>query len=166
MGLPNRTPNFAFNHSRRLDPFIVPELHTLPGNGGNLAFRNLQRGERLGLPSGQDVAAFMKLPALTVAEIGTGPDGAAATEQGFDKATPLWYYILKEAECKGGGQRLGPVGARILAEVFIGLVAGDKTSYLSAGPSWKPTLPAKTPGSFLMTDLLKFVGDISPLDGI
>jgi hypothetical protein len=60
---------------------------------------------------------------------------------------------------------LGPVGGRLLAEVFLGLVAGDKDSYLS-DPGWKPTLPAKTPGTFLMTDLLQFVGDISPIDGI
>ena len=52
-----------------------------------------------------------------------------------------------------------------LARHFIGLVAGDTTSYLS-DPNWKPTLPAKTPGTFLMSDLLRFTGDISPIDQV
>lgn len=171
---PANTPNFEFNPSRTLDPFIAPTLHSLPGfppgREANLAFRNLRRGVKLGLPSGQAVAAAMaaKVPgitALTPAEIATGPDGAVAAARGFDTNTPLWYYILKEAQLRGGGQRLGPVGARIVAEVFVGLVQGDKDSFLSQ-PGWTPTLPAKTPGTFLMTDLLQFVGDISPIDGI
>ena len=51
----------AINTSRKLDPFLVKSLHTLPGGGGNLAFRNLKRGVNLGLPSGQDVAKHMKI---------------------------------------------------------------------------------------------------------
>ncbi len=171
---PASTPNFEFNHSRKLDPLLAPTLHQLPGfpatREGNLAFRNLRRGVILGLPSGQDVAKEMakKVPSitpLTPAEISTGPDGAVAAQKGFDTATPLWYYILKEAQVRGNGERLGPVGARLVAEVFVGLVQGDEDSFLSQ-PGWKPTLPAKTPGTFLMTDLLQFVGDISPIDGI
>jgi hypothetical protein len=170
---PAGTPNFEFNPSRKLDPFLTPALHALPGfpagREGNLAFRNLRRGVVLGLPSGQDVAALMKkkisFTALTPAEIATGPDGAVAAQKGFDTKTPLWYYILKEAQVKGQGLRLGPVGARMVAEVFVGLVQGDRDSFLSQ-PGWTPTLPAKTPGTFLMTDLLQFVGDISPIDGI
>jgi hypothetical protein len=116
------------------------------------------------------VAELMKeeipsLVPLTPAEIATGPDGAVAQQKGFDTATPLWYYILKEAQVRGGGLRLGPIGGRIVAEVFVGLVAGDKDSFLSQ-PGWTPTLPSKTPGTFHMTDLLQFVGDISPIDGI
>ncbi|MDA9469556.1 heme peroxidase [Bradyrhizobium sp. CCBAU 53415] len=159
------TPNFLFNHSRKIDPFLIPKLHDLPGGGGSLPFRNLQRGVNLGLPSGQDVARAMGIPVLKPAEIATGTDGAVAAAQGFDRKTPLWYYILKEAQVKTGGLRLGPVGARIVAEVFIGIVAGDNQSYLSQ-QNWKPTLPAKTPGTFLMSDLLRFVGEISPIDGV
>jgi hypothetical protein len=170
---PPATPSFEFNHSRKLDPLLTPALHQLPGfpagREGNLAFRNLKRGVSLGLPSGQDIATFMatKIPLtpLTPAEIATGPDGAVAAQKGFDTATPLWYYILKEAQVRQNGERLGPVGGRIVAEVFVGLAAGDKDSFLSQ-PGWTPTLPAKTPGTFFMTDLLQFVGDISPIDGI
>jgi hypothetical protein len=104
---------------------------------------------------------------LTPDEIATGADGAAAKKHGLHLRTPLWYYILKEAEQRGGGERLGPVGATLVAEVFVGLVHGDHHSYLwLKGKDWKPELPSKTPGDFTMADLLRFVADISPIDGI
>jgi hypothetical protein len=173
LGTPANTPNFEKNLSRRLDPFLTPALHQLPGfpagPEGNLAFRNLRRGVILGLPSGQDVASAMaqRIPItpLTPAEVASGPDGAVAQQRGLHTQTPLWYYILKEAQVRQQGLRLGPVGARLVAEVFVGLVQGDKDSFLQQ-PGWTPTLPSKTPGTFFMTDLLQFVGDISPIDGV
>jgi hypothetical protein len=167
-------PRFLFNSSRRIDPLLAPTLHTLPGGGGSLPQRNLRRGVIFGLPSGQSVGALMvdakaidKSDLLTADEIATGPDGQAAKEHGLHENTPLWYYILKEAQVKRNGERLGPVGARIVAEVFIGLVHGDQESYLwQKGPDWTPTLPSKVPGKFTMVDLLQFTGDISPIDGI
>jgi hypothetical protein len=161
-------PNVRLNPSRKLDPFLIPQLHDLPGGGGSLPFRNLKRGVMLGLPSGQDVARAMKIKnPLTPAEISTGTDGAVARKHGLHEHTPLWYYILKEAEQRGGGEKLGPVGATIVAEVFVGLVHGDQRSFLwLKGKNWKPTLPSETPGDFTMADLLRFVGDISPIDGI
>ena len=156
------------NPSRRIDPFVVPTLHNLPGGGGSLPFRNLKRGVMLGLPSGQQVAKAMRIHhPLTPDEIATGADGAVAKKHGLHLHTPLWYYILKEAEQRGNGEKLGPVGATIVAEVFVGLVHGDHGSYLwLKGKNWKPTLPSKNPGEFTMADLLRFVGDISPIDGI
>jgi hypothetical protein len=166
--LATNPPNVPRNSSRKLDPFLIPQLHTLPGDGSSLPFRNLKRGVLLGLPSGQDVAKAMKIKnPLTPAEIATGPDGAVAKKHGLHEHTPLWYYILKEAEQRAAGEKLGPVGATIVAEVFVGLVHGDHQSYLwQKGKNWKPTLPSKTPGEFTMADLLRFVGDISPVDGI
>jgi hypothetical protein len=162
---PNSVP---FNLSRRIDPFVAAALHTLPGGGGSLPFRNLTRGVNLGLPSGQAVARAMGIRyPLTPEEIATGTDGAVAKKHGLHVQTPLWYYILKEAEQRGGGERLGPVGATIVSEVFVGLVQGDPLSYVrKKGTHWTPTLPSKTPGEFTMADLLRFVGDISPIDGI
>lgn len=63
-----------------------------------------------------------------------------AARNGLHEATPLWYYILKEAQQRGQGERLGPVGATLLA--------------------------SEVPGTFTMADLLRFVGDISPIDGV
>jgi len=161
-------PDVPLNLSRKIDPFIVPQLHNLPGGGGNLAFRNLKRGVIFGLPSGQSIASAMKIKEpLAPDEIATGPDGQVAKTHGLHQSTPLWYYILKEAALRTQGTRLGPVGARIVAEVFVGIVAGDHESYLNRnGKDWKPDLPSKVPGTFTMADLLQFVGDISPIDGI
>lgn len=164
LGTPAGTADFTFNNTRKLDPFLVKELHDLPGGGGNLAFRNLKRGVMLGLPSGQDVAAHMKVKKpLTPAEIASGPDGQVARQQGLDKATPLWYYILKEAQVRGNGERLGPVGSTIVSEVFVGLVHGDPQSYIWQVKDWKPTLPSAKAGDFTMADLLRLVGDTNPI---
>ena len=69
---------------------------------------------------------------------------------------PLWYYVLKEAEIQTGGEHLGAVGGRIVAEVLAGLLAGDPLSYLSVDPTWTPTLPGRLPRTFTLTDLVDF----------
>ena len=59
-----------------------------------------------------------------------------------------------------GGLHLGPVGGRIVGEVFIGLLQLDSDSYLSE-PRWRPTLPTTTgrvTGDFRMIDFLTFAG--------
>lgn len=157
----------AMNQSRALDPFITESLHTLPGESGreaNLAFRNLRRGVLLELPSGQDIASKgMGLEPLSPDEIAEGADGQEAARHGLHQRTPLWYYVLKEAEVRGKGERLGPVGSTIVAETFLGMVAGDEKSFLSVGDDWRPHLPSAVPGEFTMVDLLNFVGDVNPL---
>ncbi len=169
---------FGFNFSRTIDPYLAEELHALPAGPGqtgpSLAFLNLKRGVMMGLPSGQDVARHMHrpsqgmtYPALTPEEIidpSNGPDGPVVETLRLQHHTPLWYYILKEAQLKGNkGARLGPVGSRILAEVFVGLLQGDDESFLVAEPGWRPTLGPR-PGHFDMADLLRFVGDLDPLN--
>jgi hypothetical protein len=114
----------------------------------SLAVRDLLRGESTGLPSGEAVARFVGETPLTAAEV--GPD--------WPHGTPLWFYLLKEAEHRGGGDRLGPVGGRIVAEVLIGLLRADAASYLSLEPDWEPTLPAAGPG-YGLADLITFAGD-------
>ncbi|MBD2338860.1 peroxidase [Calothrix sp. FACHB-156] len=158
-------PAVPFNPSRKLDPFLVDPLKNLPNvpAPNSLAVRNLLRGRSVGLPSGQSVARFLKLKPLTRAEIATGPDGAVAAKHNFDIESPLWYYILKEAQIQGKGQRLGQVGSRIIAEVFVGLLEADSSSFLASAPDWQPTLNTRNPGKFTMVDLLNFVGDINPI---
>ena len=57
------------------------------------------------------------------------------------------------------GERLGPVGGRIVAEVLVGLLQKDLNSYLYLQPSWKPQLPiAREKGKFAMADLLTYAG--------
>ena len=74
-------------------------------------------------------------------------------------STPLWYYVLREAELMEDGLRLGPVGGRIVAEVFTTILADDSTSCVGVEPAWRPTLPsAAGDGEFRMTDLLTIAG--------
>lgn len=157
------------NFTRQLDTKLANSLKQLPEFANqeqehlkSLAVRNLLRGRLVGLPTGQDVAGALGVPALTPEEVASGPQSAIILAQGFDKKTPLWFYILKEAEIKQGGQRLGAVGTRIVAETFHGLVEGSDHSILKQ-PGWKPSLPAQHADHFTINDLLLFVDDINPL---
>jgi hypothetical protein len=80
------------------------------------------------------------VPALTAAQIGLA-------ERGWAGETPLWFYILKEAEVLHDGDRLGPVGGRIVGEVLVGIIDGDLESFRSVDPDWSPTLPARRDGA-------------------
>jgi hypothetical protein len=155
--------NLAF----KIDPFLVQKLHNLNrtpvGGVASLAARNLRRGLKMGLPSAQDVAAFMSVPLLTPAQLTSGPDGAKLQELGLDTKTPLWYYILKEAEQTANGEHLGALGSRIVAEVFVGMLEGDPGSFLSMDKNWVPTLGSGGV-SFNMAELLTFTGDLNPVD--
>jgi hypothetical protein len=151
--------------SRLIDPLISQTMHKIPGRPKfSLPERNLIRGVRLKLPSGQSIARAMEFTPLTAEEISTGPDGAEAAKQKLAEDTPLWYYLLKEAQVQGKGKHLGQVGSRIVAEVFVGLLDGDPSSFRKRRPGWTPSLPSKKPGQFTMGDLVRFVGDISPID--
>lgn len=163
-----------FRPNKRIDSHLSTPLMVLPGSKAaspglpsdglqSLASRNLVRHVNFGLPSGQDIAYRMGVTALTPAEL---PELASYVVDGgvrLDQSTPLWYYILKEAEVKESGLRMGDVGGNIVGEVFVGLLKADSSSYLSVRPGWKPTLPSATPGTFKITDLLKFAGAVPPL---
>jgi hypothetical protein len=117
----------------------------------SLMQRNLMRHLTWQLPSGQAIAREMAAPQLSQTDLAELQPIAAS----FVQSTPLFYYILKEAEVVESGNRLGPVGGRIIAEVFIGLLQLDPQSYLTVQPNWVPTLPAQG-GSFRMIDFLTF----------
>src|SRR5829696_3047259 len=158
------------NFTRAIDITLAESLRQLPVPSGQpavLAVRNLLRGSRVGLPTGQDVAQEIGATTLTPAQIASGHVREIVRKHKFHQQTPLWYYILKEAEVQGEGMRLGEVGSRILGEVFVGLLEGDPNSFLSRQPDWTPTLsssiPGASPGDFKMADLLRFVNEINPI---
>jgi hypothetical protein len=148
--------------SRKINTRLAPPLMKLPAGvdaGRNpLAVLNLRRGKALQLPSGQSIAGAMGETPLTTAQLGLGSLGLSATQQAlFEQDTPLWYYVLREAEVKANAEHLGPVGGRIVAEVLVGILSGDPQSFLSVQPGWTPAgIPAKTAGKFTLSDLLKF----------
>ncbi len=146
--------------SRRIDARVAHPLVNLPddvvgadvvGEARSLAYRDLQRARALDMPSGEVLAAAVGVPVLTREQVGLDAVG-------WEGETPLWYYILKEAEVLTAGVRMGPLGGRIVAEVLIGLLDGDPTSYRNAPAPWLPELPSAQEGTFTMADLLRFAG--------
>ncbi len=117
------------------------------------------------LASGQQMVTKMKslgiaVTPLTRAQILNGNGGAkldhltAAEKTALATRTPLWFYILREAELNNG--RLKGVGARIVAETFHRAMQASRFSVVR-NPGFKPTLgPRKAKGIFEMTDLLFF----------
>ena len=118
----------------------------------DLAVRNLIRGKYMGLPAGQDIARAMGIEPLTDDELFAGIELDPEVREDLKGRAPLWYYVLKEAEVKAESAHLGPVGGRIVAEVLIGLLAGDPLSYLGVQPNWTPALGEG--GKFTLSDLV------------
>lgn len=135
-------------------PFIDPVQDPPP----SLPERNMLRAQLFGVPSGQEVAKQLQslgiqVPVYTNEELGIG------NLEGLGGQAPLFYYILKESEFTPAyGAHLGPVGGRIVAEVFIGLLSDIEGNYLHDDSGWTPTLPSAKPGTFQMTDLLTLAG--------
>ena len=161
----------------KIDTSLVNPLATLPEFAGsasdemNLAYRNILRGLSMRLPCGEDVARAMgveplKRPALRIgkAEDQAGWDANPFIDsfelpggiRPFVGKTPLWLYILCEGAqnaLAGKNHALGPVGGRIVAETFIGILLGDKQSYLHQDPRWKPEVGM----GGTAFDMLKFI---------
>jgi hypothetical protein len=142
--------------AKRLDGRLPQSLIDLPyqisgadpgSDYASLAVRDLQRGLAVGIPSGEAVSRHLGVEPLSTGEVGL-------RELGWDAETPLWLYVLREADVRAGGDSLGPVGARIVGDVLVGLIDADLESYRSVDRSWRPTLPSRTPGSFALRDVL------------
>ena len=156
---------FSPQRSMKIDQGISSSLTNLPhtvASAASLPLLNLRRGRALGLPSGQAVARAMG-QRISLSADALFPDGVlgyAGPEfrEQLVHSTPLWYYLLAEAaSAEGrGGEHLGPVGGRIVAEVLLGIIEGDAHSYMSQAPAWTPELPRAMPGNFTMADLVHF----------
>ena len=172
----NRPPRFGIRRVQKaykIDTSLVNPLGTLPVSTApgvrSLAERNLKRGARMGLPSGQDVAQLMDEDVISddKLRVGKATKEDAKTNPklvdlhpDFKGRAPLWYYVLAEAQQQFDGRdstpiRLGRIGGRIVAEVFIGLLLGDGFSFLSQAPGWKPDPAFTFKGKFGMAELIK-----------
>jgi hypothetical protein len=136
----------------RLPSSLIALPHQITGEEdgseyASLATRDLERGQAVGLPSGEAVAHAIGAEPLSSDQLGLA-------EHGWTGETPLWLYVLKEAEALHEGDWLGPVGGRIVGEVLVGIIDADPESFRSADPSWTPTLPAHEPSRFGIVDIL------------
>jgi hypothetical protein len=170
-----KAPAGQFNFARRIDTLLSDPLKHLPHGsfGGknadentiraNLAFRNLTRAKMVKLTTGQKAVTFLKSKGVNVsvvakAKLRDGDGGAtlagltAAQRQKVLADTPLWFYVLREAELNGG--RMKGVGARIVAETIHRAMEGSRFSIVR-DPAFRPSLgPNST--TFRMSDLLLF----------
>lgn len=160
------------------DTSLVNPLGTLPPpvamNPNSLAARNLIRGLRMGLPSGQTVARHIGVTPMpteqllvTKATVEDSPGTKPITDvsEAFRDNAPLWFYVLAEAQqaffntlpqSNATPLKLGPVGARIVGEVFVGLMLADHHSLLFQEPTWQPFDEFRNPdGKFGIVELLK-----------
>ena len=140
------TPLFALPFS------AIAHLTGAPGPTA-LPQRTLLRHLTWSLPSGQSVAKQLRLPAVHRADLAD----LAGFGVGLDRATPLWLYVLREADLVNDGLFLGPVGGRIVAQVMLDLLRADPNSYLVTQPGWAPTLGAAG-GAYTMANFLTFAG--------
>ena len=166
-------------NSYKIDTSLVNPLAHLPASvavdPSSLGLRNLERGRAFGLPTGQDVAELLGIDPLADDAIRIGKATAAADDPKtpiheiageFAGRAPLWTYVLAEAwstswaaAAPGANHdeipiRLGPVGGRLVGEVFAAMLLGDPSSYLNENPTFAP-LPAFTAaGRFGLAELI------------
>jgi hypothetical protein len=170
--------------ARKIDTRLAPTLGDLPNEGNDLsdapfkellkhlAQRNLRRGYQLSLPTGQAMALAPGVKPLSPDELdqnGTEAMKQALGQGGFFERTPLWFYVLKEAEVRGEGNRLGEVGSRIVAETIIGVLFADPESYLSNDPGWDPSKPVPESGGPLKLKdgrMIAKIGDLFEFAGV
>ena len=145
-------------YARLIDTKIGKIFHDIPFIKSadkferSLPYRNMKRGVVYRLPSGEDVARRMCEQPIEVNET-----------QHLD-GTPLWYYILKEAEVLGHeGEHLGPVGSRLVLECFLGILNHDQYSFQVLHPKWKPEI-GRNEGQFDFVDMVQYANaDVSPV---
>ena len=169
-----RPPKGESNRAQVIDTLVSRALNELPlGSFGgteadfgtlrrHLAFRNLTRSGMVHLATGQQMAALLAAQGVPVTPLtpdqilhGTGQGAqldqlTPAQAEAFTTKTPLWFYVLREAELAGG--RLSGVGARIVVETFHRAMEAAGSSIVRR-PGWRPTLGGAT-NRFTMMDLL------------
>ena len=154
-GLPARA-------ARKIDTALAPQLGNMVKEGNDeadaqlkamfksLARRNLRRGYNLRLPTGQALHKLLKqngaVQSAPIADVSTMfnlkpqlRDFLKNSQSKLFERTPLWFYILAEAEA-AGGNRLGEVGSFLVASTFVGVLLADPDSALSRSfdPSQSP----------------------------
>ena len=151
----------APQHAYKIDTSLASPLRNLPDRitspPSMLARRNLERGNVFGLPSGQEVARALGEDPISDEELLIGRATADSHQKpitdiarSFAGKAPLWTYILSEAQAMSWKNadpsiptddipiKLGPVGSKIIADVFAALLIGDHTSYLYHDHAFTP----------------------------
>jgi hypothetical protein len=161
---------FSGIFARKIDSHLTQILSTVPEailppddrrSTKSLALRDLKRGDSLGLASGPAVVKAAQAREVPDVEL-LSNQRLGLEEIGLeDVEAPLWFYLLKEAELLEDGERLGPLGGRIVAEVILGVLDRDEESYFHK--DFKPVVPIESKARGLtMADLLRFARELYP----
>jgi len=153
---------------------------------GNLPFRNLTRSREIDIACGEDLCEFFEIDAsqrLTPLQVDANDDAQYLFEADVDTyakpdgvgmppasdplngvrdtrfKTPLWYYVLKEAEILHDGERLGPLGSRLVAEVIAGGIFYGKDTKFDY--KWKSAITGSN--VVKLRDLIAFVDEDRPV---
>jgi len=184
-GLP---ASFYPTGSSFIDTALTLSLHKLPAAvfalfsrmgisppDPRLPVRTLLRGARYKIASGQEVAEHLltlgrirsqdQLSSTELIQDSHDQSGSALKHANLQDNTPLFYYLLKEAEIKCKGTKLGPIASHIVGDVITGALENDPDGYLrGVGPNWQ--LPIwKFPGEkkphavSSLADIVRLVGD-------
>lgn len=137
-------------------PLPGPVVGTIPTlDWDNIWSAGSHRAPPVGTPSGD-----AELDALRAERRAIGQ----RFRQAHGDHTPLWYYVLREAEWYGvtkdpgdirGGQHLGPLASAIIADTFIGLLEADADSYRKV-PGWEPLDVISNGNTFGLPEMLKW----------
>ncbi|MEZ2131643.1 MULTISPECIES: heme peroxidase family protein [unclassified Sinorhizobium] len=164
--------------ARKIDTELAPPLRVMLKEGNDqtdeqlrklfksLARRNLRRGYNLRLPTGQALHKYLRqhgaVQSAPIEDVSTIFASKPALQgflmnssAKFHQRTPLWFYILAEAEA-AGGNHLGEVGSCLVASTFVGVLLADPDSALSRGfaPSQSPL---RMPDDTLIDSIAKWM---------
>lgn len=161
-----------FNNALKFSTKISSALGDMRGKGlssfsrdSSLAAFDLFRGHLFGLPTGQELADEIGLTPLDslLIEQCLVELNATSLVNAFKTETPLWFYLLAEAQKTQNGEKLGEMGSRIIAEVFVELIKRSPSSILDQGEPLKYNFPSATEpfygtnGQFGMKEMLSFI---------
>jgi hypothetical protein len=159
------TQSLLIDHKVTARVFNLPES-AIPDDVkyiANLPHRNLIRGSQIGVVSGEELAKFFGVRPLTPDKV-LDPDYRVESLKLFqldprpgtpEFKTPLWYYILKEAEVQSQGARLGELGSRLVAEVLAGAIYyGNEFAY---DDKWVPKVIHPDHNDFTLHEIIDYV---------
>jgi hypothetical protein len=178
-------PNFAEAIDTSLPlPLLKLRPQERDKRANSIAALDLFRAQTFQILPGQDMARHLEIPEakiLMAGEMGALIDskeidksdllGALTPNQArvklrgaFSEKTPLWFYILAEAELQAKNTteiedagKLGEVGSRIIAEVFIQLLSRSEYSILE-NEKWEGSDGwLLENGTFGMSKMLRFI---------
>ena len=165
--------------SKQIDTCIVQPLHELspkhshhfiregaaPELPPELPVRTLLRGSKTRLPTGELVEKSFgrDLRAMTIQKEPGKVAWGILDGLGLTGRTPLWYYILLEAELTAVGRRLGLVGSWLVADVIEECLWADSTSYLRMNPSGWIDWPVRGSGGRRKITRMRDVAEVTGL---